>query len=81
VVPDAARGAWDALSAALAAHGPTPCEESRLPEAWWAEGQLLDMARACCRRCPVQAECLAYSIAADERAGLWGGMTPQERAR
>lgn len=80
VVPPQAVAAWDALSEALAVHGPAPCEESGMPEAWWAEGQMLDMARACCRGCPVRAECLAYAIAADERFGVWGGTTPVERA-
>ena len=81
VVPSSGLDAWGVLTAALEAYGPAPCEESPLPEAWWAEGQLLEMAQACCRGCPVRAECLAYAVAADERAGLWGGLTAAERAR
>ena len=32
-----------------------------------------------CARCPVTEECLAYAFAVDERAGVWGGTTPDER--
>lgn len=30
-------------------------------------------AMALCRKCPVQAECLAYALAQDEQYGIWGG--------
>jgi len=33
-----------------------------------------------CRSCPVQAECLEWALAADERYGVWGGKTPEERS-
>ncbi len=33
-----------------------------------------------CGGCPIQAACLAYALAADERYGIWGGYTPDERA-
>lgn len=32
-----------------------------------------------CRACPVRAECLDWAIQADERDGIWGGTTPDER--
>lgn len=35
--------------------------------------------KAVCRTCPVQALCLAYAIANDEKDGVWGGMTRTER--
>ena len=38
-------------------------------------------AKAICATCPVATECLDYAIAADERWGCWGGMTPDERRR
>ncbi len=38
-------------------------------------------ARAVCRRCDVQAECLAFAMNNDERLGIWGGMTVPERRR
>lgn len=33
-----------------------------------------------CRRCPVTHDCLAYALDTDERHGVWGGTTPQDRA-
>lgn len=30
-------------------------------------------------KCPVQAECLKYALAADEEFGIWGGLDPRER--
>jgi WhiB family redox-sensing transcriptional regulator len=38
-------------------------------------------ARAVCRTCPVQDECLAYALATREVRGLWGGLSPAERGR
>jgi hypothetical protein len=39
-------------------------------------------ARAALRRvCPARAECLAYTLAADEPDGIWGGLTRNERQR
>ncbi|MBA3289173.1 MAG: WhiB family transcriptional regulator [Acidimicrobiia bacterium] len=36
-------------------------------------------AKSVCAACTVRAECLAYAIAADERYGVWGGLTQDER--
>jgi WhiB family redox-sensing transcriptional regulator len=36
-------------------------------------------ARKVCRRCPVAAQCLTHAIDRDERYGMWGGLTPEER--
>lgn len=36
--------------------------------------------RALCASCPVQAECLEYSISQPERYGRWGGLNEAERA-
>ncbi|RBY94945.1 WhiB family transcriptional regulator [Blastococcus sp. TBT05-19] len=67
---------------ALAERGPAPCEESAVPEAWWAfDGELLRLAKGGCARCPVRPECLAYAEAAGERWGCWGGLSERERAR
>lgn len=38
-------------------------------------------AKRYCRSCPVQAECLEAALEAEERHGIWGGMTPRERRR
>ena len=34
-----------------------------------------------CAGCPVQTECLDYSLMARERYGVWGGATERERRR
>lgn len=41
----------------------------------------VDRAKAVCRRCPVEAECLQAAMAAGEKNGIWGGRTPEERAK
>lgn len=81
IIPPAALPHWHELADALATIGPAPCEGDVLPpDAWWsADVDELDLAVAACRLCPVVPECLAYAIAADERYGLWGGLTAAER--
>ena len=36
-------------------------------------------AKAVCNSCLVQAPCLEFSFEANERFGVWGGLTSQER--
>ena len=38
-------------------------------------------AKKVCASCDVQAECLAYALAHNERDGIWGGLTRLQRAR
>jgi WhiB family transcriptional regulator, redox-sensing transcriptional regulator len=38
-------------------------------------------ALALCQGCPVRQACLDYALFYDEPFGVWGGMTPGERAR
>jgi WhiB family redox-sensing transcriptional regulator len=38
-------------------------------------------AKAVCRECPVRDLCLQAAIEGRERVGIWGGLTPQERAQ
>jgi WhiB family transcriptional regulator, redox-sensing transcriptional regulator len=38
-------------------------------------------AKAICARCPVREACLAWALYLGETHGIWGGMTPEERAR
>jgi WhiB family redox-sensing transcriptional regulator len=38
-----------------------------------------DDAKAICFACAVREKCLEFALAAGERFGIWGGMTPQER--
>ena len=41
--------------------------------------QQIEQAKAICRRCPVVAECLAAALEHGEDAGIWGGLTAEER--
>lgn len=38
-------------------------------------------AKAICATCPVAAECLDLALSTGQTAGIWGGMTPEERRR
>ena len=50
------------------------------PEAFYPEkGGSSRAAKRVCHTCPVQAECLSYALANDERFGIWGGMSERER--
>ncbi|ANZ35288.1 WhiB family transcriptional regulator [Lentzea guizhouensis] len=55
------------------------------PELFFATGNsgpaLLQIAeaKAVCRRCPVTSECLAWALESGQDAGVWGGMTEDER--
>lgn len=51
------------------------------PDAFFPErGASPRDAKAVCRECPVRAECLDYALAHGERFGVWGGLTPYDRA-
>lgn len=39
----------------------------------------VEAAKAICRTCTVQAECLTYAVDTRQRVGLWGGLTEDER--
>ena len=41
--------------------------------------QQAEGAKAFCRVCPSRESCLAFALATDQRLGVWGGTTPQER--
>lgn len=62
------------------------CLKSTVPDAWFTEcvtvhgREVAEYALGFCRRCPVQAECLATALAMDERWGIWGGLTNTQRA-
>ena len=36
------------------------------------------LAKAVCRRCPVQEECLEYAVNNGEKFGIWGGLSERE---
>src|SRR5512147_2997042 len=41
----------------------------------------VSLAKRICAGCPVRRGCANYALAADERYGVWGGLTAEERAR
>ena len=41
--------------------------------------QEVEEAKAMCAICEVRQPCLEFALAAGERFGVWGGLTPQER--
>jgi WhiB family redox-sensing transcriptional regulator len=43
-----------------------------------AAGQL-NAAKAICSQCPVRAECLEWAMATGQDAGVWGGLSEDER--
>ena len=38
-------------------------------------------AKLICRGCPVSAICLSWALASGQEAGIWGGLTEDERRR
>jgi|tagenome__1003787_1003787.scaffolds.fasta_scaffold19761782_1 hypothetical protein len=82
-IPTGAEAAWLALQARLEEAGTVPCQESDVA-AWWPDARDLHSrtthgAIAGCRRCPARLACAEYAVAADERFGVWGATTPQDR--
>jgi WhiB family redox-sensing transcriptional regulator len=84
-VPAGALGAWVELRLAVASLLPSrpPCSTD--PEAWWStrasesKAARQDAAVAGCLTCPLLQPCRRYALAAGERDGVWGGLTPAER--
>lgn len=85
-VPRGAVEEWSALQVAIRELGrPPACEAD--PEAWWppgrpraAESERFAAAVDACGACLVRELCAAYAVAAGERDGVWGGLTPADRA-
>jgi WhiB family redox-sensing transcriptional regulator len=43
--------------------------------------QELERAKAICRRCPVRVDCLQWALDTGQAAGVWGGLSENERRR
>ena len=41
----------------------------------------IENAKAVCRQCDAQAECLEYAIATNQDSGIWGGTSEEERRK
>jgi WhiB family transcriptional regulator, redox-sensing transcriptional regulator len=39
----------------------------------------IENAKAVCRQCEVQTECLEYALASNQDSGIWGGTSEEER--
>lgn len=69
--------------------GYTPCQEA--PEGFFLNDEreysikwsarYYDNAKALCAICPIVAICLDYAISNNEFHGVWGGVSPRERAK
>ena len=51
------------------------------PAHWFADRREAgsERAKAVCAGCPVRAACLDYAVVTDQRWGVWGGLTADER--
>lgn len=56
--------------------GPKGCDEGRREVGRY---ERIQSAKQICMTCPVQPQCLDHALRADERFGLWGGMSERER--
>ena len=41
----------------------------------------IDAAKAVCRQCEAQGECLEFALATNQEAGVWGGTSEEERRK
>tara|TARA_R100001460_G_scaffold2077_6_gene7091 strand:- start:62 stop:367 length:306 start_codon:yes stop_codon:yes gene_type:complete len=78
--------AYEKLNRALNAVGQTPCQAN--PEAYFPEKEQAiseyenrQMAYRLCQDCPVILECLNYAVEANEKYGIWGGLTTAQRQK
>jgi WhiB family redox-sensing transcriptional regulator len=62
------------------------CREAD-PELFFPDGDIrsaraqVKTAKLICRGCPVSATCLNWALASGQEAGIWGGLTEDERRR
>ena len=65
--------------------GGAPCEKT--PELWFPEDvedpmvrhQMSVVAKGICHECPVKKQCFEYALRTNQRHGIWGGTSPEER--
>ena len=64
--------------AACLGHDPELFFPSGVTAPAWQE---LERAKAICRDCPVRAHCLQWALDTGQDAGVWGGLSENERRR
>ena len=47
---------------------------------WWFDESYFAKAAEVCQGCPVRTRCLDQALEAGETLGVWGGLTPAQRA-
>jgi WhiB family redox-sensing transcriptional regulator len=66
--------------------GEAACRDAD-PELFFPDGDIrsgqaqVKTAKLICRGCPVSATCLNWALASGQEAGIWGGLTEDERRR
>ncbi len=61
-----------------AIHGDVACKSA--PDFFFPEtNENMEYTKATCRACPLVDACATYAIHANERDGIWGGLTLRER--
>jgi len=50
------------------------------PAEWWFDPARFEIAVEICGRCSRRAGCLDQALRSGERLGVWGGLTPEQRA-
>lgn len=77
--------AYMALLSEIYKAGSVPCES--YPDIFFPEDvpepdlrrQLTIVAKEMCSGCPVKTQCFEYALETDQRHGIWGGTSPDER--
>jgi hypothetical protein len=73
------------LGAAIDNLGGVACEN--IPDAFFYDPEspqryeMIRIAKSLCDACPLKLLCLEYALEAEEEHGIWGGMTPINRAQ
>ena len=73
------------LLSSIRTAGGVPCEKN--PELWFPEDfddpemrhQATVVAKGICHDCPIRQQCFEYALETDQRHGVWGGTSPDER--
>jgi WhiB family transcriptional regulator, redox-sensing transcriptional regulator len=53
---------------------------AKYPAEWWFDPARFSTAVEICGRCSMRGHCLDQALRTGERLGVWGGLTPEQRA-